>query len=60
MYNPAEFQEEYVDNKILELSVDVTKTAIEHSAAGLITSAETVTKFLEEIAKKLHQLARQT
>ena len=48
-----------MDIKVLELAVDLTKTTVEHSAPGMVTAPEAITKFMEVIAKKLHELYRQ-
>ncbi|MGH9700846.1 MAG: hypothetical protein ACRD5R_12800 [Candidatus Acidiferrales bacterium] len=47
-----------MDMKLLELTVDLTKTTIEHSSGGLIVAPDTITKFMDEIARKVDELYR--
>jgi hypothetical protein len=51
-----------MDTKVLEMAVDLTKAALTPAVGGPWVSIgpEKVNVFLEEIAKKLHQLHNQT
>ncbi len=46
-------------DKTLELAVDLTKSAMTPTTRAWLGSPEEVAKFLEAIAKKIHELASQ-